>query len=133
MNCIFVFNQLIFILKELNLRHWLIWVSGSLPMPARVTSPIPSKWILLAFPTAAENLVDWLTDCLTLLMLLSNLWRYVHYIFSLTDQKEDDSLTYYFLRQTVNVTLTKTTVIKTGSKPFFVSGCTPKPFLYRTC
>lgn len=34
---------------------------------------------------------------------------------------------------TLTATLTTTTTITNGSKPFFVSGCTPSPFLYSTC
>ena len=32
---------------------------------------------------------------------------------------------------TATVTITQT--VTSGSKPFFVSGCTPSPFLYKTC
>jgi len=34
---------------------------------------------------------------------------------------------------TLTATLTTTTTITNGTKPFFVSGCTPSPFLYSTC
>lgn len=34
---------------------------------------------------------------------------------------------------TQNATLVVTTTITSGSKPFFISGCTPNPFAYKTC